>query len=307
MSVPRSAHPIRIATPSRLLAAVTSLLMATATILGTAPLVHAVGPAQPVLVGSLQDELGCGEDWDPACEATALAPTDVAGIWESTFEVPAGQFEVKAAIGGGWDEAYGLDGGEENIPLAVAAPTRVTFRFDAETTRLSAALADQGGEYTEEDAELAQSPYRHPGGGEIFYFVLTDRFANGDTSNDTGGIEGDRLDHGFDPADKGFYQGGDIAGLHEKLDYIEGLGMTSIWLTPSFTNNPVQGEGEDASSGYHGYWVTDFTTIDPHLGTNEELKALIDDAHSRGIKVYFDIITNHTADLIDYEEGEYGY
>ncbi|MGO1506110.1 MAG: pullulanase X25 domain-containing protein, partial [Brachybacterium sp.] len=245
--------------------------------------------------------------WDPACEATALAPTDAAGIWESTFEIPAGQYEVKAAIGGGWDEAYGLDGGEENIPLAVAAPTRVTFRFDAETTRLSAALADQGGEYTEEDAELAQSPYRHPGGGEIFYFVLTDRFANGDTSNDTGGIEGDRLDHGFDPADKGFYQGGDIAGLHEKLDYIEGLGMTSIWLTPSFTNNPVQGEGEDASSGYHGYWVTDFTTIDPHLGTNEELKALIDDAHSRGIKVYFDIITNHTADLIDYEEGEYGY
>ncbi|MGP9708448.1 pullulanase-type alpha-1,6-glucosidase [Brachybacterium sp. AOP24-D1-21] len=307
MSVPRSAHPTRIATRSRLLAAVTSLLMATATILGTAPLVFALGPDQPVLAGSLQDELGCEADWDPTCEASALAPTAVAGQWESTFEVPAGQYEVKAAIGGSWDTAYGLDGGEDNIPLAVAAPTRVTFRFDEETSRLSVALAEQGGEYTEQDAELAHAPYRHPGGGETFYFVLTDRFENGDPANDTGGIDGERLDHGFDPTDKGFYQGGDIAGLHSQLDYIEGLGMSAIWLTPSFTNNPVQGEGEDASAGYHGYWVTDFTTIDPHLGTNEELKALIDDAHARGIKVYFDIITNHTADLIDYEEGEYGY
>src|SRR5699024_7420203 len=106
---------------------------------------------------------------------------------------PAGQFEVKAAIGGSWDEAHGLDGGEENIPLAVAAPTEVTFRFDEGTSRLSVVLAEQGGEYSEEDAELADAPYRHPGGGEIFYFVLTDRFANGDPANDTGGIAGERL------------------------------------------------------------------------------------------------------------------
>lgn len=56
-------------------------------------------------------------------------------------------------------------------------------------------------------------------------------------------------------------------------------------------------------AGYHGYWVTDFTQIDPHLGTNDELKALIDEAHARGMKVYFDIITNHTADVIGYQEG----
>jgi alpha-amylase len=57
------------------------------------------------------------------------------------------------------------------------------------------------------------------------------------------------------------------------------------------------------SAGYHGYWVTDFTQIDPHLGTNDELRALVDAAHTRGMKVYFDIITNHTADVIGYEEG----
>src|SRR5690625_1966888 len=222
MSAPRSTHATR--QPSRLLAAFTSLLTATATILGTAPLVHAVGPGQPVLTGSLQDELGCGEDWDPACEATVLAPTDAAGIWESTFEVPAGQFEVKAAIGGSWDEAYGLDGGEDNIPLAIAAPTDVTFRFDAETSRLSVALAEQGGEYTEEDDELAAAPYRHPGGGQTFYFVLTDRFANGDPSNDTGGIEGDRLDHGFDPTDKGFYQEIGRASCRERVEISESGG-----------------------------------------------------------------------------------
>lgn len=70
------------------------------------------------------------------------------------------------------------------------------------------------------------------------------------------------------PPIRAFYQGGDIAGLHSRLDYIEDLGMSAIWLTPSFTNNPA-GRGADASAGYHGYWITDFTTIDPHLGTNE--------------------------------------
>lgn len=142
---------------------------------------------------------------------------------------------------------------------------------------------------------------------ERFYFVMTDRFANGDPSNDRGGIEGERNDHGFDPTDKGFYQGGDLRGVIDNLDYIEGLGTTTIWLTPAFVNKPVQGPSEDESAGYHGYWITDFTRIDPHLGTNEEMTELIDAAHARGMKVFFDIITNHTADVIAYEEGEYSY
>src|SRR5665648_519286 len=136
---------------------------------------------------------------------------------------------------------------------------------------------------------------------------MTDRFANGDTGNDTGGLTGDRLSTGFDPTDQGFYNGGDLAGLLANLDYIKGLGTTAIWLTPSFLNRPVQGTGANASAGYHGYWITDFTQIDPHLGTNAELTALIDAAHARGIKVYFDIITNHTADVISYAEGQYSY
>ena len=107
---------------------------------------------------------------------------------------------------------------------------------------------------------------------------------------------------GLDPTDKGFYHGGDIKGITGKLDYLKDLGVTSVWMTPSFKNKPVQGTGADASAGYHGYWITDFTQIDPHLGTNDDLKTLIAKAHAKGIKVFFDIITNHTADVIQSTE-----
>ncbi len=143
---------------------------------------------------------------------------------------------------------------------------------------------------------------RGPVTDENFYFVMADRFENGATANDTGGLTGDRLVTGFDPTGRGFYNGGDLAGLLQRIDYIAGLGTTSIWLTPSFKNKPVQLE-DGPSAGYHGYWITDFTQVDPHLGTNAELRALIDAAHARGMKVYFDIITNHTADVIGYTEG----
>jgi neopullulanase len=139
---------------------------------------------------------------------------------------------------------------------------------------------------------------------EIIYFVLPDRFENGDTGNDRGGLKGGPLRHGFDPTHKGFYHGGDLKGLTQRLDYIQGMGVTAIWFAPIFKNKPVQGRRGEESSGYHGYWVTDFTQVDPHFGTNAEFKAFVDAAHARGMKVYMDIITNHTADVIDYAEGE---
>ncbi|WP_329278070.1 pullulanase-type alpha-1,6-glucosidase [Streptomyces sp. NBC_00691] len=157
------------------------------------------------------------------------------------------------------------------------------------------------------DRALAAEPARQDLTREQFYFVLPDRFANGDTSNDRGGLTGSRTQTGFDPTDKGFYQGGDLKGLTERLDYIKGLGTTAIWMAPIFKNRPVQGEGKDASAGYHGYWITDFTQVDPHFGTNEDLEKLIAAAHRKGMKVFFDVITNHTADTVDYAEQKYGY
>ncbi len=137
---------------------------------------------------------------------------------------------------------------------------------------------------------------------EVIYFVLPDRFANGDPSNDKGGIKGGPLQTGFDPTHKGFYQGGDLKGLTQKLDYIQSLGMTAIWFAPIFKNKPVQGGPGQESAGYHGYWITDFTSVDPHFGTNAEFKTFVDAAHARGMKVYMDIVVNHTADVIQYRD-----
>jgi len=137
---------------------------------------------------------------------------------------------------------------------------------------------------------------------EVFYFVLPDRFYNGDKSNDLGAGANDKKRAlsrgGLDKTHKGMYHGGDLAGLTEKLPYLDNMGITAIWLTPILRNQAMQ----NGTSGYHGYWILDFTEIDPHLGSNADLKHFIDQAHKRNIKVFFDIITNHTADVIKYKE-----
>ncbi|SIT86829.1 pullulanase-type alpha-1,6-glucosidase [Microbacterium sp. RU33B] len=295
-------------TARRLIAGLTTALLAvTGTVAITAP--AAAADRQFVLVGTLQSELGCASDWDPACDATRLTESDDDVVYSRTFEVPAGTYEYKVAVGGGWDESYGADGtaGGTNIPLTIEGPATLRFSFDDVSHRIAIDVESLSAGYTAADDALVADPVRQAGDGQQFYFVMTDRFANGDAANDTGGLEGDRLATGFDPTDKGFFNGGDLAGLRAQLPYIKGLGTTAIWLTPSFKNKPVQGVGADASAGYHGYWITDFTQIDPHLGTNAELEDFIGEAHAEGIDVYFDIITNHTADVIRYEENQYGY
>ncbi|MBL4910379.1 MAG: alpha-amylase [Alteromonadaceae bacterium] len=137
---------------------------------------------------------------------------------------------------------------------------------------------------------------------EVFYFVLPDRFYNGDSSNDLGAKLNDKKRAesrgGFDKSNKGMYHGGDLKGLTAKLPYLDNMGITAIWLTPILRNRAVQA----GSAGYHGYWILDFTEIDPHFGTNADLQNFIKAAHQRNIKVFFDIITNHTADVIKYKE-----
>ena len=150
---------------------------------------------------------------------------------------------------------------------------------------------------------IADEGFRsRPSRDEIIYFLLPDRFENGDPANDRGALEGDRLKTGYDPAAKGFYHGGDLKGLASRLDYIQATGATAIWLGPIYKNKPVQGPPGDESAGYHGYWITDFTSVDPHIGTAADLEALVAAIHARGMKLYLDIITNHTADVIRYRE-----
>lgn len=133
---------------------------------------------------------------------------------------------------------------------------------------------------------------------EVFYFVLPDRFNNGNPDNDQGSKEIQISQGGLDTSSKWAFHGGDMQGLEQKLDYLQEMGITSIWMTPILRNQAIKHDG----FGHHGYWIVDFTQIDPHFGSNEDLKSLIDAAHKKDIKVFFDIITNHTSDIILYEE-----
>ncbi|HBK92604.1 MAG TPA: alpha-amylase [Parvularcula sp.] len=167
---------------------------------------------------------------------------------------------------------------------------------------LGAAFAASGAALARDGAYAPQDYRNRAPEDEVIYFVLPDRFDNADPSNDQGGLGGDPLKSGFDPARKGFFHGGDLKGLTARLDYITGLGATAIWLGPIYKNKPVQGRPGDESAGYHGYWITDFTDVDPHFGTKADLKEFVDAAHARGVKIYLDIITNHSADVIALRE-----
>ena len=268
---------------------------------------HTPLPDRVTLMGSLMSELGCDSDWSDTCTATDLQATGDGQIWEFVGALPAGSYEFKVRLNGSWTENYGAAGAADgaNIPLVLEGAAELRFVYDHATHVITVTPVAQQPPASDADLELAGTSLRRDLTRERFYFVMADRFANGDPNNNTGGIAGDRLAHGYDPTATGFYHGGDLAGLLDQLDYIEGLGTTAIWLTPSFKNKPVQGAPGSESAGYHGYWITDFTQIDPHLGTNAELQQLVDAAHARGIKVFFDIITNHTADVIAYDDTLY--
>jgi alpha-amylase len=150
-------------------------------------------------------------------------------------------------------------------------------------------------------AALSEPPARSPIASQRIYFVMTDRYANGDTANDRGGLSGARAETGYDPADVGWFHGGDFKGLTGSctstttgLARIKDLGFTAVWVTPPLGQNTVQGD----SAAYHGYWITDFMHIDPHLGTDADFAAFVGCAHSLGLKVILDVVVNHTGDVI---------
>ncbi len=153
--------------------------------------------------------------------------------------------------------------------------------------------------YAQVNSEFIKPMVRGPQSDESVYFVMTDRFENGDSSNDYGGSNQSLPVSGFAPEDIGYWHGGDFKGLTKRLDYIKSMGFTSIWITPPVVQKYVQGN----SAAYHGYWGVDFTTVDPHLGTEADFKEFVVGAHKLGMKVIIDVVTNHTADVIYYENG----
>lgn len=155
---------------------------------------------------------------------------------------------------------------------------------------------------------LAQPPTRPPLAQQRIYFVMPDRYANGNPANDRAGLSGPRSVTGYDPADTGYFHGGDYAGLTgdcigpRGLARIKALGFTTVWVTPPFRQKFVQAD----SAGYHGYWALGFDGVDPHLGTEADFAAFVDCARRLGLKVILDVVVNHTADVIQLPSYEYG-
>jgi glycosidase len=160
-------------------------------------------------------------------------------------------------------------------------------------------LSITGGSAAENIAALATNIARGAQSDESTYFVMTDRYANGDRTNDNGGLKAGAYEAGFDPSDHGMFHGGDFKGLTNSLDRIKKLGFTSIWVTPPVKQQFVQGN----SAAYHGYWGLDFTTVDPHFGTEYDFKEFVVKAQAIGLKVIIDIVVNHTADVIQYSDN----
>lgn len=127
----------------------------------------------------------------------------------------------------------------------------------------------------------------------VVYFMVTDRFFDGNESNNTAsGAD----TYGDNP---GLYHGGDFAGVTTKLDYLQDLGVNTIWITPIVENVKgvaVTDEGKEDvpyNAAYHGYWASDFTKLNPTLGTTEEFETMISEAHKRGMRIMVDIVVNH--------------
>jgi len=242
--------------------------------------------------------------------------------WGITFSVPLASFSTKLPYiihkgdlkdPGSVDQFVDLEtmgheiwieSGKSDVDgnFLVARPQQPVQPLSAEELSLSEAEA------------LATDSARSSLASDSIYFVMTDRYKNGNTSNDKGGVNSNSVSStGYNPADPSWSHGGDLAGLSdgcnktdgtgEGLPRIKNLGFSAVWITPPFKQNFVQG----GSASYHGYWINDFTTIDPHWGTNAEFKSFVDCAHRLGMKVMVDIVMNHTGDVISYRDGSYNF
>ena len=128
------------------------------------------------------------------------------------------------------------------------------------------------------------------------YFLLTDRFNNGDPSND---LNFDRSDQ---TAKLRGFEGGDLKGVIHKIeeDYFDNLGISALWTTPWMEQ--IHGgtdEGTGKTYGFHGYWISDWTSIDPNFGNEADVAKLVETAHDHGIRVVMDVIINHTGPVTD--------
>lgn len=165
-------------------------------------------------------------------------------------------------------------------------PTRITALLLA--ALLGGCAHDELSDVKDREMEVHVEDWRD----HVIYQLMTDRFANGDAHND----------YRVDPTALARYQGGDWQGVIDRMDYLEALGVTALWISPIVLNVDTDA-GIDA---YHGYWAVDFTRLNPHFGDLATLRAMVDEAHARGMLVILDIVTNHLGQVFYYDVNRNG-
>lgn len=149
-------------------------------------------------------------------------------------------------------------------------------------------------EMATKNTEIAERPFEWSAAN--VYFLLTDRFNNGDTANDV------NFDRSLETGLYRGFEGGDLKGITQKIKegYFNDLGINAIWMTPVVEQiHGATDEGTGVTYGYHGYWTKDWTAIDPNYGTKEDLKELVATAHKNGIRILLDAVINHTGPVTD--------
>ncbi|MFN5160076.1 MAG: alpha-amylase family glycosyl hydrolase [Rhodoluna sp.] len=249
-------------------------------------------------------------------EKSQLPDSKVADSWGVTFTVPiTGSTKMlpfilhKGSLADPVDKDQVIDvfetGGEVWIESGrVDSSGKIVL-----TAPVAQVDAEQVQPTMEQAEDLVGVTARSSFANDSIYFVMFDRYKNGDSNNDRGGLVGDVNVTGYLPTDIAYSHGGDLKGLADGCSKTDGsgdgiprikrLGFSAVWISPPFEQNFVQ----SGSSAYHGYFATDFTKVDPRWGTMADFKAVSDCAHRLGMKVILDIIVNHTGDVITYSNS----
>lgn len=181
-------------------------------------------------------------------------------------------------------------------PQLMETSLSVADTVTAGVKQIPVTAVDQYGNKHTKTASITVKPRVSKGKGDFdwdearIYFMLTDRFNDGDkTNNDPNG-------EGYDASHLETYHGGDFKGITQKLDYLEDLGINTIWITPVVDNIDwdLRHDKNGHQYGYHGYWAKDFSKLDEHLGSMDDLNELLDKAHEKNIKIMVDVVLNHT-------------
>ena len=177
-------------------------------------------------------------------------------------------------------------------PIGKLAPSLATSAVKTLVPKVEMGLPQESFSLSPSQAAVALTPSAAPATTapskdwhqeQVIYFPLTDRFADGDSSNN----------FAVDRNHPGCFWGGDLKGLTGKLDYIKSLGATSIWLSPLADNTQEMKLGNYHGYGHHGYWIRDHYEVEEHQGDMGDAKKLVEEAHKRGLKVVLDVVLNH--------------